>query len=226
MQRPLTRRARQVKSAAMFRRCGVLMAALTFSGAAAGAQEEAWDGAYGQRAKERADFTLGATVGAGLGGAVGAPNEVGKIGNERYESSTGLALGSSNELWLGGALTDWLVLGVGFMGLRLGGSEVAASGYGFMFRVETFPFLSASPALKRLGFFGSFGAGGMTLEKRGSQVADGGALSVIEVGALHETFAFGGFRFGPAIQGTFVTSDPVTSQSAFLLLRAAFYAGP
>src|SRR5262245_12382082 len=69
----------------------------------------------------RSDFAFGTSIGAAFGTASGYPNDAAKIGTDRYHASTGPGGGLTTTLWLGGALADWFVFGIGFSGTTFGG---------------------------------------------------------------------------------------------------------
>jgi hypothetical protein len=188
--------------------------------------EGGWDGGYGVGATRRADFTIGAALGLLLGSAHGYPNRADAIGNPARVADTGVGLGSSFDVWLGGALRDWFTFGLGVTGFGFEGAGKRLSGGGFVFRLETFPFFRAAPELADVGAFGSFGLGSGTIEQDGDEVAEGGAVSIIALGAFWETWRIGGFVAGPSLEYTHVFSQSLRAYGASAGFRIAFYAGP
>jgi hypothetical protein len=129
-------------------------------------------------------------------------------------------------VWLGGALRDWLTVGIGGGGGSLAGSDVNGSLGAFLFRVEVYPLVQHGGALVDLGFYGNFGLGTLTLEQDGEEQADGGAMSFVGIGALHETFRLGSFALGPTLEYMHLFSLTATVHAAELGVRVAFYGGP
>ena len=101
--------------------------------------EGAWDGDYNQVASRRSGFVAGLTLGLAAGNAHGYPNELAKLGDPLYKRNTGGAFGGVNRLWFGGALTDYLVFGLGFAGMGVKHGETSAAGSAFIFHVEGYP---------------------------------------------------------------------------------------
>ena len=187
---------------------------------------EAWDGGFGQKAERRSDIVLGVSGGLLLGAANGYPNEIDKIDEPAFESSTGFAVGNGFSFWFGGALTDWFTFGLGMTLLDSSGSDGTMSGQAFIAKVEAFPLYGMGGPLRDLAFFTDFGAGGMTIEGEPEGEAEGGFTSVAGFGSAYEIFRFGHFAFAPTAEYLLVRSPTVTAHSGILGLRALFYGGP
>jgi hypothetical protein len=185
-----------------------------------------WDGGYHVKATRRSDFMLGGSAGLTLGNGYGYPNEVDKIDNPAYVADTGAAFGTTFDLWLGGALRDWLNFGLGVKSFGIEGSDQQLSGFGFIFRIEAFPFFAEDDKLQDVGMLASFGLGGAQIERDGDQVADGGAVSIVGFGAFWEPWRFGGFAAGPSIDYSHLFSQSLYSYAVTGGIRLAFYAGP
>jgi hypothetical protein len=194
----------------------------------AGRDENNWDGGYQIVAKRRSDVTLGLSTGLIVGSASGYPNEVEKIDNPAYESSTGLGFGGGAAIWLGGALRDWFNFSVGGAGGNLEGSGTKASIGAFIFRVEAFPFFTSSQgnALQDFGVAGTFGLGVVTLEEGGEETAEGGAMALTSIGVFHESLRFGHFTLGPTLEYSYFFSQTLDMHAGMLGARLAFYGGP
>jgi hypothetical protein len=177
-------------------------------------------------ATRRSDFTLGAVAGAWLGSASGYPNEVVKIDNPIYKSSTGLGVGGGGSAWIGGALRDWFVFGVGATGGSFDGKGVHASGAGMIFRIEAFPLFALGGALQDLGLSSSFGITSYSLSKDGEKTASGGAMSHIAFGAFYEALRLGKFALGPTLEYTHTFSQTLTMDTVLGGVRLAIYGGP
>jgi hypothetical protein len=188
--------------------------------------EPEWDGDYKTVATRRSDFSFGASAGLMAGTAYGYPNEADAIGNPARVGDTGIGAGSAFELWLGGALRDWFNFGLGVTGFGFEATDGTLEGGGFVVRVEFFPFFGQGKALDDVGAFGSFGLGGATISEGDEQRADGGAVSIIGLGAFWEPWRFGSFAAGPSIEYRHVFSRTLTLYGATAGIRLAFYAGP
>jgi hypothetical protein len=185
-----------------------------------------WDGDYDMKAERRSDFTIGGSFGLALGSAYGYPNEVDKIDDARYVADTGVALGSAFDVWLGGALRDWFTFGLGITGFGVEGKGQTLSGGGFVFRIETFPFYGEGEKLRDFGAYAGFGLGSATIEEDGEETADGGAISIVNLGAFWEAWRFGKFGAGPVVDYRHVFSQSLSFYAATAGMRLAFYAGP
>jgi hypothetical protein len=201
----------------------ILTAAPAFAQAT---DNEAWDGGFGQKAERRSDVVLGVSGGLLLGAAHGYPNEIDKIDQPEFESSTGFAVGSGLSFWLGGALTDWFTFGLGMTLLSSSGSDGTMSGQAFIVKVEAFPLYGMGGPLRDLAFFTDFGAGGMSIEGAPADSAEGGFTSVAGIGSAYEIFRLGHLAFAPTTQYLLVRSPTVTAHSGILGLRVLFYGGP
>ena len=190
------------------------------------AVENDWEGNFGIEAERRSDFTAGLSVGVLAGTAYGYPNEASKIGNDRYVADTGVGVGSAQTLWIGGALRDWFTFAVGYWNVGYSANALDASGFGVLFRVETFPLWSQGGVWRDVGLYGDFGLGGMTLKSGDETHADGGALSILGVGAFWEPVRFGIFSFGPNVEFMHLYSQTLTMSSATVGARLAIYTGP
>jgi hypothetical protein len=200
-----------------------------FGAAAAHAQRKDtghWDGGYDKTAKRRSDVTLGASAGYGLGGGLGYPNKIGQIDNPTYETTTGIGTGGGATFWLGGALRDWFTFALGGTFSSINSSNSKLSGGGFVFRLEAFPLFSQGAGWQDLGFSGNFGIGTATIKEGGQEKADGGSISIVGLGAFHETWRPGHFTLGPMVEYTHTFSQTLSSHAVLAGLRIAFYSGP
>jgi hypothetical protein len=206
--------------------CALLGFSLLTSLAHAESSDTAWDGGYKQLATRRSGFVAGLTLGLAGGSAHGYPNELAKLGDPNYERKTGGAFGGVNRLWLGGALTDYLVFGLGLVGTSMKHDETTVAGSAFIFHVEGYPLFYRGGLFRDLSLFGDFGAGGMKITGNNREEADGGLMSVIGVGAGYEAVRFWKFKFGPAVEYWHWWSQTVTMNSVALEARLTFVGGP
>lgn len=187
---------------------------------------EAWDGGFDVVAERRSDLVLGVSGGLLLGTASGYPNELVKIDDPDYESTTGFAAGTGFSFWLGGALRDWFTAGVGATFLGGSGPNGRMSGVAGILKVEAYPLYGQGGPLRDLAFFADFGAGSMTVEGEPEDPADGGFTSVAGLGSAYELFRFSRFAVAPTAEYLFIRSPTVVSHSAILGARVVFYGGP
>ncbi|HEX4335058.1 MAG TPA: hypothetical protein VH062_04040 [Polyangiaceae bacterium] len=179
------------------------------------------------KALRRSDFAAGISTGGAFGTAGGYPNDANKIGIGRYHADTGAAGGISNTFWVGAAMRDWLVLGVGLSGSTVAGSGTISTGGAFVFHVETFPLFYQGGVFHDLALVGDFGLGGRTINRASSEVASGGAMSFASLGFLWETFRAGKhFSSGPILQVTEQFSDTMNSTLVVAGFQLAYYGGP
>jgi hypothetical protein len=179
------------------------------------------------KATRRSDFAMGLLLGGSVGGAHGYPNELAKIGVPADEASTGVGAGTGGGFWLGGALRDWFVFGLGFSSAQVAGHGYTSNGTAFVLHLEGYPLFYKGGAWKDLGLIGEFGAGGRSIKKGSDSAATSGALSVVTFGVVYEPIHFGGgFWFGPLVEVTHQFSDSLTATVGIIGVRASFYGGP
>jgi len=179
------------------------------------------------KATRRSDFAAGMGFAGTFANANGYPNDAAKIGVARYRASTGDAGGITNSLWLGGALRDWLVFGIGLSGSSVAGSGTLSQGGSFIVHLEGFPLFERGGAFRDLGLVGDFGVGSRTIKHASSEVANGGSMSFVALGLLYEPLAFGKhLRWGPLLQVAEQFSDTMTCTMLIGGFQIAFYGGP
>ena len=207
--------------------CCALLGFCSVTGLArAESSDGAWDGDYNQAARRRSGFVAGLGLGLAVGNATGYPNELAKLNDPLYERNTGTALGGVNRLWLGGALTDYLVFGFGLAGLGLKHGETSAAGSAFIFHVEGYPLFYRGGVFRDLSVFGDFGAGNVKITGGGRDEADGGLMSALGLGLGYEPLRFWKFTFGPAVEYWHWWSQTVTVNSVVAEARLTFVGGP
>jgi hypothetical protein len=190
---------------------------------AVSAQEGADETNYVPPAERRSGFSVGLGAGLGVGSFTGYPNEVAKIDNPEYRSSTGLAPASGYSIWLGGALRDWLTVGVGLFTSGGGKDDTVGGGGAFGMHIESFPLYALGGTLRDLGLVTEFGAGGGALQEDGDETANGGNMSFIGLGAFWEPLRFWHMSHGPIIMYKTMFSDTMNGNAAFAGWRVAFY---
>lgn len=192
----------------------------------AAAVENEWEGDYDQKAERRSDFTAGVSAGLFAATAYGYPNEAGKIDDDRYVADTGVGFGATQTFWIGGALRDWFTFAIGYWNVAYSANDLDAQGFGVLFRVETFPLWAQGGAWRDAGVYADFGIGGMKLKSDDETRADGGALSIIGLGAFWEPVRFGIFSFGPNVEYMHTYSRTLHSSSLTLGARLVLYTRP
>lgn len=179
------------------------------------------------RATRRSEFAAGLSFGGALGGASGYPNELSKLDDPRFHSDVGLAGGFAGSAFLGGALRDWLVFGVGIGTASISGNGRRSSGTAFLFHLEGYPLFGYGGPFRDLGVFTELGAGVRSIQQGSASTADGGAMSVVGLGFVYETLRLGAhLSAGPVLQWSHQFSQSLTADVLLGGLRVAFYGGP
>ncbi len=187
------------------------------------AQEGADETNYVPKVERRDGFTVGIGYGMGAGNYVGYPNEVEKIDNPEYRSSTGMSLASGYSIWLGGALRDWFTVGVGLFAAGGGDKDMIGGGGAFGLHLEAFPLFALGGAWRDLGVSTEFGAAGGTIQKDGDESANGGNMSMVGFGAFFEPWQFWHVSHGPMLSTKYQFSDSMTASTVLLGWRMALY---
>jgi hypothetical protein len=209
------------------RRCPLIVLALLLASSNAAAAGDPGADFDPGKAQRRSDFAFGANFAGGFGTASGYPNDAAKIGVDRYHASTGPGGGMTTTLWLGAALSDWLVFGIGLSGGTFAGTGTLSQGGGFVVHVEGFPLFYRGGAFHDLALVGDFGVGQRTIKRASETIADGGAVSFLSLGLLYEPIRMGRhFNGGPILQVTEQFSDTIQSTMVVLGFQIAYYAGP
>lgn len=173
--------------------------------------------------ERRYGFAAGVGLGFGYGSSLGYPNKLGEIDNPRFEQSVS-GLASTSSLWLGGALRDWFTFGLGLSSRGATEGDLIAGNGAFVVHMEGFPLWAVGGEWRDLGLFLETGVGGASIAtKDGEVVADGGAMSVLGVGAFYEPWQLWHFSIGPALQYHHEFSQSLSSDVVSVGLRTAFY---
>jgi hypothetical protein len=190
--------------------------------------QDKWESNYNPgRAQRRSDFAVGLLAGYTVAAVSGYPNDVEKIDNPTYRASTGAGTGSGMGFWVGAALRDWIVVGIGALASTVNGNGYESTGGAFVLHVEGFPLFYEGPVFRDLGIVGDFGAGGRTITKDSNVVADGGAMSFVALGLIYEPFRIPShISAGPILQVAEQFSQTLTSTTVTAGFQVAFYGGP
>jgi hypothetical protein len=180
--------------------------------------------------QHRAGLVIGLSLGAGIGGASGYPNNSSEIGNPADYSASGWMLGAAESIFVMGALSDYISFGFLFSHGLFKSSDFHANGDGVGFRIEAFPLVGLVPRLQGLGLFAQFGVGSGDLVSRAPGLpAVQGTQSFGDAGAFYEWSigAKGGAHIGlgPGLEYDAIWSRPFESHGLVGSLRVAFYSG-
>jgi hypothetical protein len=177
-------------------------------------------------AQRRSGLVLGIAGGLLTSSARGYPNDVAKIDVPQYEAHVGAGVALGGAFWLGGALADWLTIGLGAFG---GGSErggLRGSGGAFTVRIEAFPLFYRGGHFQDLGVLFTAGTGGYTIHRGKEKLADGAGTSAVGLGAFYEPWRLWQLSFGPQIEYSHQFSDSMSAHTLVLGMRSVFYGGP
>jgi hypothetical protein len=179
--------------------------------------------------ERRNGIVLGFAAGPGLAGASGYPNDVKRIGNPDFYSSSALLPGYSMSWFLMGALTDWLDVGPFVNVATFENDRWKSTGAGGGLRVEVFPFASICPCVADLALYMQLGFGATTLRAKGPYPTADASQSFLGLG-VHDELRLGRFLGGHAAAGPYLEYDTIVANNAerhWLSggLRIAWYGG-
>ncbi len=179
----------------------------------------------------RSGLVMGLSVGGGVAGASGYPNDVTKIGDPADYSASGWMGGVHESIFVMGALTDYLSFGFFYAHGTDSNRDWKSTADGGGLRVEAFPLVGVFPRLSGLGIFGAFGIGSghLTSTTPGLPNASG-TLSMIGTGVFEE-WSFGHvlgghLAAGPALEYDAMWSLPFEHHGLVASARLVFYGGP
>jgi hypothetical protein len=179
----------------------------------------------------RSGLVVGFSVGAGLGGASGYPNNSQDIGNPDDYSASGWKVGGYQSIFVMGAFSDYLSFGFWFGHAGLSNGDWHSNGDGGGFRLEIFPLVGLVPTLHGLGVLANLGIGSGTLTSNDPSLPQaGGTQSFGGIGVFHE-WAFGRllgghFTVGPELEYDAIWSQPFEQHGLVASARVVFYGGP
>lgn len=195
-----------------------------------GTETPAWEKAPSLR---RAGFSVGVLFGGGLGNITGSPADIEKRGKAEFRTDMGAAFGGNATLWLGGALTDWLVFGVGLGGGMYQGGGTKLEGFTFVFHTEAFPLFWLGGLWHDMGISLDTGAGSFTGEVQDkpagaagqliAPVIESGAASRVGVGVFYDGFRLWKVSTGPFVAFDYTWSATLSQPVVLLGLRTALY---
>jgi hypothetical protein len=179
----------------------------------------------------RSGFVVGLSLGAGLGSASGYPNNSQDIGNSADYSAGGFMAGGYGQVFVMGALSDYISFGFWYGHSALRNADWRSNGDGGGFRIECFPLVGLVPALHGLGILANLGIGSGSLTNTNPDLQEAhGTQSFGGVGLFHEWgFGYGHdghFAFGPALEFDAIWSQPFEQHGLVASARLAYYGGP
>jgi hypothetical protein len=181
--------------------------------------------------ERRSGAVVGLSLGYGLYGASGYPNNASLFGNLAYYSASNLMTGTAISATLMDAVTDYLSFGVFLGGGTAKSQDWRSTSFGAGFRIELFPLYYWMPALKDLGVTAKLGLGRATVATRlpGNYPTSNGSQSFVGAGVFYEwklTKLFGGhLAGGPSFDYDVITAPSIERHGASLSGRFVFYGG-
>lgn len=180
----------------------------------------------------RAGFTLGLFFAGAAGTVSGYPIDVNKRKPQNLTSTNG-SFGGIGTLFLGGALTDWLVFGAGLTPVHLEGGNTVVEGFTFGFHTEAFPLFWMGGVWRELGIGLDTGTGSITGElankpsgaagKLIAPVIDSGSAARIAVSAFYDGLRVWKLSAGPYMAFDYTWSATINQPLFVLGLRGAMY---
>jgi hypothetical protein len=176
-------------------------------------------------AERRSGFTFGLMGGVLTSSARGYPNDVAKIDVRQYEARSGLGASMGGAFWIGGALADWLNVGIGVIGGSIQHDGLRSGGGAFNVRIESFPLFYRGGPFRDLGVLFTAGTGGYTIERGKEKLAEGAGASAVGLGVFYEPWRFWQLSFGPQLEYNHQFSDSMSAHTFVLGVRTVFYGG-
>jgi hypothetical protein len=172
---------------------------------------------------------LGLQLGPFLGSARGFPNDSLKIDRDEFLTETGVGPGSAIGAYIGIALSDWFVFGIGPGFGRFTNGDLTTGHGSLMFHIDTFPAFSAGGAWEDLGVMLEVGVGVFqTTEADDDEtlLIDSGAGSRLTVGAVWEGIQLWKLSMGPFLAADMMWSTTSSRPGGWVGWRTTFYGGP
>lgn len=174
-------------------------------------------------AQRRDGFTIGLVQHLGLISLRGYPNRLAELDNPDFLAKSGAQFASHGGLWLGGALRDWLTVGIGMVSAASFDDQPQSAAQAFILHVEAFPAFSRGGLYRDLGVFVDVGTGGGVILRGDDTLADGGSLAYLGGGVFFEPFRFWHFSTGPSLSYSHQFSQTLTGHFVGLGWRFVFY---
>jgi hypothetical protein len=177
-------------------------------------------------AVRRSGFTLGVAGGLLTSSASGYPNDVAKIDVAEYQADSGFGVSTGGALWFGGALADWLNVGIGLVGGSAERNGLKSGGGAFNVRMEFFPLFYQGGPFQDLGVLFSAGTGGFSIQRGKQTLAEGAGTSAVGFGVFYEPWRWWQLSFGPQLEYSHQFSDSMSAHQLVVGVRTVFYGGP
>ena len=171
---------------------------------------------------------MGLSLGGGFGASNGYPNDARKIDRAKYYQETGIGLATGSGIWLGGALTDWLNLGIGFGFSNLYSSGASSPAPLAFFHNDLYPLYPLKGGFRDIGATFEFGLGfpKTVATKTKETLIDGAGSSYVFVGAFWEPLKVWKLRMGPLVGAHYLFSQSIRRPLALVGFRLTLYAAP
>ena len=179
----------------------------------------------------RSGLVVGLSLGGGLAGASGYPNDAQDVGNAADYSASGWMLGTYESVFVMGALSDYVSVGFWFGHGVFRNADFRSNGDGAGLRLEAFPLVGLVPRLHGLGVLAQLGVGTGDLQSKPPGLPESsGTQSFVGGGAFYE-WAFGPIfgghlGAGPSLEYDAIFSRPFERHGMVGSLRLVFYGGP
>ena len=180
--------------------------------------------------ERRCGFALGVSLGPLIGSARGYPNDALKIDRDEFLTETGAGFGGQLGIYIGIALADWFVLGLGptFGNIMSADDVVTGAGSGG-FHIDAFPLFGLGGAWQDVSVMVEAGVG--VLETVNDKMPDDKLIDSGTGSRLALGLSWEGIQAWKLSMGPFVTADMMWSPSSFrpagwLGWRTTFYGGP
>lgn len=176
----------------------------------------------------RDGFAMGMNMGFGLSQAGGFENTVSSISDPTRRLETGSELGSNFSIWLGGAIRDWLSVGLGITSTTtLTGNPMGANP-AFILHVEGFPLFARGATWQDLGIAIDGGVGTAVLLDRDAgnsqkPLAEGGSMSTLGVTVFYEPLRLWHFSAGPSLSYMHAFSQSMSADHVIFGFRVSLY---
>jgi hypothetical protein len=179
----------------------------------------------------RSGLVVGFSLGFGLAGASGYPNNSSDIGNTADYSASGFTLGGSQSIFLMGALSDYVSFGFMFDHGLFRNSSFYSNTDGVGFRIEGYPLVGLGPRWQGLGVLAQFGVGTGDLVSKPPNLPEADGTASFGAAGIFYEWSVGVMRsgahigIGPSLEYDAVWSRPFESHGLMGSLRLAFYSG-
>lgn len=180
------------------------------------------------QAQRRGGFVAGFIGGGAVGWTDGHPKSFDRRDDPAFEVDTGLAGGYRLTPFIGGALTDWFLFGLGWSGGTMWSGDHRSTVSTFVFHLEAYPLYGRGGLWRDLGLAADMGAGEAWMRRSdsGEEVASSGAASTVGLGVFWESTRLGPLALGPTLNYQHNWSRWYSRHDWMLGLRASFYGEP